>query len=130
MSAQQEIELILARQLASYLGVPVFIVDSEGALLFYNESAERILGRRFEEYGKVPLEEWARGFQPREEDGTPIPPEEVPLVVSLTHARPAHRGLYIRGLDDVRRYIEVTSFPLVGPESRVLGALAVFWEAE
>jgi PAS domain-containing protein len=130
MNTQQEIEIILARQLASYLGVPVFIVDPEGTLLFYNEPAESILGRRFEESGRTPLEEWSTGFRPREEDGTPIPPEELPLVVSLTERRPAHRGFYIRGLDDVPRYIEVTSFPLVGPGSRLLGALAVFWEAE
>jgi hypothetical protein len=54
----------------------------------------------------------------------------VPLVVSLTEIRPAHRELYIRGLDEIRRCIEVTSFPLVGPGGRLLGALAVFWETK
>src|SRR5206468_1146467 len=33
--SQQEIEVILTRQLATYLAVPVFIVDPEGTLLFY-----------------------------------------------------------------------------------------------
>ena len=35
--SQKEIEVILARQLASYLALPVFIVDLEGTLLFYND---------------------------------------------------------------------------------------------
>jgi hypothetical protein len=44
----------LARQLAGYLSVPVFLVDPLGNLLFYNEPAEVILGRRFEETGAQP----------------------------------------------------------------------------
>ena len=43
---QQEIEVILSRQLFSYLMIPIFLVDPEGSLLFYNEPAETILGRR------------------------------------------------------------------------------------
>ena len=41
--AQKDIELILTRQLASYLATPVFIVDAIGTLVFYNEPAEVIL---------------------------------------------------------------------------------------
>ena len=37
---QQEIEMILVRQLASYLAMPIFIVDPQGTLVFYNEPAE------------------------------------------------------------------------------------------
>jgi PAS domain-containing protein len=44
---QLEIEMILMRQLASYLAMPIFIVDPVGNLVFYNEPAESILGRRF-----------------------------------------------------------------------------------
>ena len=42
------IQIILIRQLAGYLSVPLFLVDPKGDLLFYNEPAEAILGRRFE----------------------------------------------------------------------------------
>ena len=34
--AHEEIEVILARQLASYLAMPIFIVDPQGTLLYYN----------------------------------------------------------------------------------------------
>ena len=42
------IQIILTRQLAAYLSVPLFLVDPKGNLLFYNEPAEAILGRRFD----------------------------------------------------------------------------------
>jgi PAS domain-containing protein len=126
--AQYEVEVILARHLASYLAIPIFLVDSKGNLVFYNEPAELILGRRFEETGKMPLAEWSTIFTPTNEDGTPIPPEEVPLVIALTQGRPVHRALYILGLDGVPREIEVTGIPLFGQADRQLGALALFWE--
>ena len=56
--AQKAVELILMRQLASCLAVPVFLVDPEGTLLYYNEPAERLLGRRYDETGEMPASEW------------------------------------------------------------------------
>jgi hypothetical protein len=41
----QPIQIILMRQLAGYLSVPLFLVGPNGDLLFYNEPAETILGR-------------------------------------------------------------------------------------
>ena len=49
------IELILMRQLASHLRVPIFLVDGQGTLLFYNEPAEALLGRRFDEAGEMKM---------------------------------------------------------------------------
>ena len=39
-----EIEIIFNRQLADCLFIPVFITDTMGNLVFYNEPAEDILG--------------------------------------------------------------------------------------
>ena len=128
MSSQKEIELILARQLASYLAMPIFLVDPQGNLIYYNEPAEVILGRRFEETGAMPVEEWSTLFQPSDETGQPLPPEALPLVMALTYHRPAHRDFWIQGLDGVSRRIEVTAFPINGQSERHLGALAIFWE--
>src|SRR6185503_4696493 len=85
------IQIILARQLAGYLSVPLFLVDPTGILLFYNEPAETILGRRFEETGAMPAEEWSSAFMPLDEDGRPIPPEDLPLRITLAKQRPAFR---------------------------------------
>lgn len=130
MSSQKEIELILARQLASYLVMPIFIVDPQGNLIYYNEPAEGILGRRFEETGEMPVEEWSTLFQPTDETGKPLAAESLPLVIALTQHRPAHRDMWIQGLDGVRRLIEVTAFPINGQAERYLGALAIFWEVK
>lgn len=130
MSSQKEIELILARQLASYLVMPIFIVDPQGNLIYYNEPAEMILGRRFEETGEMPVEVWSTIFNATDEDGKPLAPESLPLVIALIQHRPAHRDMWIQGLDGVRRSIEVTAFPINGQAERYLGALAIFWEVK
>lgn len=127
--AQREIEVILTRQLASYLAIPIFIVDLEGTLVFYNEPAEAILGRRFEETGAMPASEWTTIFTPVDDAGAPVPPEELPLMIAHAERRPAHSSFWIRGLDNVQRRIEVTAFPLVGMANRYLGAVAMFWES-
>jgi PAS domain-containing protein len=128
--SQKEIEVILTRQLASYLAMPVFIVDSLGNLIFYNEPAEMILGLRFEETGEMPAAEWATAFMPMDEAGTPLKPEALPLMIALAERWPTHGDFYIRGLDNVRRHIEVTAFPLIGQAGRNLGAVAIFWEVK
>ena len=126
--SQKEIEIILARQLASYLALPIFIVDPEGTLLYYNEPAEAILGRRFAETGELRAEEWSTAFTPMDDAGAPVPPEGLPLVIALRQRQPAHRRFWIRGLDGVRRHIELTALPVVGQAGRFLGGIAIFWE--
>ena len=128
--SQKDFEIILARQLASYLTLPIFIVDPGGSLIYCNEPAEAILGLRFEETGEMTASEWSRIFVPTEEDGTPLPPETLPLVATLQHQTPAHRRFWIKGLDNIRRYIEVVAFPLIGQSNRLLGAIAMFWEIQ
>jgi PAS domain-containing protein len=127
---QQEIELILTKQLASYLATPIFLVDMAGTLLFYNDPAELILGRRYEETGEMPLEVWGTIFTPTDEAGAPLAVEELPLAVSVQHRRPAQGHFWITGLDGVSRQISVTAIPLVGQGGRELGSLAIFWEMD
>jgi PAS domain-containing protein len=62
---QQEIEMILVRQLASYLAMPIFVVDPQGTLVFYNEPAELLLGRRFEETGEMSIADRCPSVAPR-----------------------------------------------------------------
>jgi PAS domain-containing protein len=126
--AQHEIELILMKLAASYLAMPVFLVDPAGSLLYYNEPAEVILGRRYDETGEMPLEEWSTIFVPTDETGAVIPPESLPLTQAVQHGRPAHGAFWIRGLDETVRHITVTAFPLIGQNDRNLGSLAIFWE--
>lgn len=128
--AQQPLELILARQFADSMNMAVFLVDTEGNLLFYNESAEDILGIRYSETGVMPVNEWATIFIPTDLEGQPIPPEGLPLVQTLTEQKPAHGSFYIESKNGVRYFINVTSFPIEGKPNRYLGAMALFWKSE
>lgn len=125
--AQKEVEIILMRQLASYLSMPIFVVDPDGTLLFYNEPAEALLGRQFDEAGEMPMSEWSTIFSPSDETGRPLRPDELPLVSALQNGQPARRAIWITGLDGVSRKIDIIAFPLVGQGHRLLGAAAILW---
>ena len=122
------IQIILTRQLAGYLSVPLFLVDPKGNLLFYNEPAEALLGRRFDETGAMPAEEWSTVFTPVDDEGRPIPPAELPLMIALDKRRPAYQRFFISALNGVRRRLEVAAIPIVGIQGDFLGAVALFWE--
>ena len=129
MSSNQ-IEIILSRQLADCLSVPVFLTDPLGNLLFYNEPAEELLGKRFEETGNMTVEEWSTLFKPVDENGVSLPPEALPLVKTLTHHYPAHGDFWIEGLNGVTNKISVTAYPIIGRPDRFLGAVAIFWKSK
>jgi PAS domain S-box-containing protein len=128
-AGQLPIELILFRQVASYLDLPVFLVDSEGRLVYFNEPAEPLLGLRFDEVGELSMVDWLAEFRPADVDGSRLPTDAVPLVIALREARPVHARLTIVGLDGVRRAIATTAIPLRGQGGHVLGAVALFWSA-
>jgi PAS domain-containing protein len=122
------IQIILMRQLAGYLSVPIFLVDPQGTLLFYNEPAEGLLGRRFEETGAMSADAWSSAFTPEDEQGNLIPPENLPLRITIAQRRPTSQRFFIRGLDGAVRHLEVASIPIAGLGGDFLGAAALFWE--
>lgn len=128
--AQKAVELILMRQLASYLAMPIMLFDPEGTLLFYNEPAESIMGRRFDETGELTMKEWYALFEITAEEGVALPLESRPVVIALQKRQAAHRKCWLRAADGVRRQIEVTAFPLEGQGARHLGAVVILWEAQ
>jgi PAS domain-containing protein len=122
------IQIILVRQLAAYLSVPLFLVDSKGNLLFYNEPAEAIQGSRFDETGVMSLEEWSSAINRFDDEEQAIPLEDLPLMITLTTKRPTYKRYHTRGPDGVVRHIEVASIPITGLQGDFLGAAALFWE--
>ena len=127
--SQQPVELILVRHLASRLEVPVFVVDAAGDLVYFNEPAEHVLGRHFDEIRSMPFDEWTTAFLPSAE-GRQLAVERLPLVIALRTGVPAHSAFEITGGDGVTRSIEATAFPLFAPGHQQLGAVAMFWESE
>lgn len=125
--AQKPVELILARELASTMAVPVLLVDASGDTLFFNEPAEGIFARRFDDIDALGFEERTKVLAPRREDGEWLPPEELPGMTAMRERRPAHAAFYIHGFDGVRRPVEATAIPLESAGGRLLGALVVLW---
>ena len=129
-AAQREIEMILGRQLAGYLALPIVIIDANQQGTYYNEPAEVMLGRRFDEGGPIPWTEWASAFQFTDDTGDPVPAREMPLATAVRDRRPAHRVFWLRGLDGIRRHMDETAIPIVGHAGRFLGAVAFFNEID
>ena len=126
---QKDLIIIIAREFASKLATPMFVMDAAGRLVFYNEPAEEILGRTFAEAGEMAADEWPALFAPETPDGAPVGLEQMPAGVALLERRPAHGALRITGLDTRRREISVTAFPLFAHVGDLVGVVAVFWEA-
>lgn len=126
--AQEPIEMILLKQWASYVATPIWLTDTSGNLIYYNEPAEPILGLRFDEAGEITSDRIAELFVTSDPDGTPIPDDELPIAMALTQWVPSHRLIRIEALDGSPRLIEVTTLPLVGQGGRHLGSMSVFWE--
>ncbi len=124
------IEIILSRQLADCLSMPVFITDTVGNLIFYNEPAENLLGTRFEETGEMKVETWGTIFKPKDEDGNVMPPENLPLVRTLKDQYPYHKSFWIESMKGNTEKISVTSYPIIGRAGNFVGAVAIFWEAK
>lgn len=125
-----EIEIILNRRLADCMALPVFITDTSGNLIYYNEPAEEVLGKQYEETGEMPVEEWSTIFKPVDEEGNAMPPEELPLVKTLKECYPYHKTFWIESLKGKREKISVTSYPIIGRASKFLGAVAIFWASK
>jgi PAS domain-containing protein len=127
---QRPIEIILARQLASYLAVPILIVDREQNLLFFNEPAEPILGRRFDETGEIQRFDTSKLLHPTDASGNPIPYQEQVLWRAMKRNEPSHRRVHLTGLDGVKREVEGLGFPLETRDAGLLGAMLTFWEVK
>lgn len=125
---QQPLELILTRQWASLLAFPVWVMDENGMLIFYNEPAEILLELGSDSERVISSKELAKIFNHTAEDGSPLPAESLPINIALNQRRPSHLKMRLQSLDGVWRWIETTAFPIIGQGGRHLGAVSIFWE--
>lgn len=124
----RDIEIVLLKQLASCLAMPIYVIGADGEVLFFNESAEDILGRAYDELGGMGREEWSGLLRATDADGLRLPESERPMAIALDKGTPAHRRFWMMNLDGRPREVEGTAIPLVGKRGLLLGALGLFWE--
>jgi PAS domain-containing protein len=126
--ASQPLELILARNLISGIGLAAFLVDPDGVLVFFNDAAGDLIGRRFEEVGRLKREQWSE-FGPYDEFGKLMPTDDLPLTTALRKGLPAHDRFRISAGGDNLVEVDVSALPL-GAADGFKGAIVAFWRTE
>jgi hypothetical protein len=116
VSAPKPIQIILARQLASSLAMAILIVDTDGRLIFYNET------------GEMDAEPWTRRFAIEDEERKPIAAAASPMMMALSERRPFSRTVWMRCGRREWWHMNITAFPLIGEAGQFLGAQMIFWE--
>ena len=124
----QPLELILARNLISTIALAAFLVDNEGTLVFFNTTAGSMIGRQFEQVGRLPAGDWVDDVGPFNELGELIPLDRLPMTQALREGLPANGRFHARLKGDELSEIEASGLPLVGRYG-LQGAIIVFWEA-
>ena len=127
-NGQQPLPLIMMRELADNVATPLFLVDRNGVLVYYNEAAEVLLGVRFVDAGSLTADEWNRRWGAEGVDGKPLAPDQRPTAVAMREKRPSHRPMVLL-TESGKRTIEVTAFPLLARADDVVGGVAIFWDS-
>jgi PAS domain-containing protein len=120
--------LILARELASNLATPMFLMDARGVLVFYNDAAAMLIGRAFAELGEVPAEDFGAVLHLKTADGQPLRRRDTPAGIAFFERRPAHMTLAATAYDGEQRLVHATAYPLFGATGEMHGVVSVFWE--
>ena len=128
MNPPKPLPLILAREIASNLATPMFLLDAEGMLVFYNDAAETLIGKPFAELGEIPAGDFGAVLSLATPEGEMIRRRDSPAGVAFFERRPAHQTLLATGYDGVRRMLEATAYPLFGAVGELCGVISVFWE--
>jgi PAS domain-containing protein len=129
-SAQKSLVLILARELASNVSTPIFLVDKHGNLVYYNEPAEILVGEPFSALGEVPALEWGERFAPEDLDGNRLALATLPAAMANLHQRAAHQTVRVTTGDGSKRVIDMAAFPLFARADEFVGTIAIFWDHE
>ena len=126
-AGQRPLELILARNLLTSLSTPGFLVDAAASVVFYNEAAAALLGRSFEDAGKMSAEEWTSTFGPLDDEGKPIDVDRLAITEAIRAGRPSHGEFRIRGASGAQAPIEASAVPIVASAQGSSGAMIFFW---
>jgi PAS domain-containing protein len=128
-SGHKGLPLILAREFAANVAIPIFLVDSDNTLVYYNDAAGVAFGGPFGQTGELRHGQWMPTFNPTRPDGSAYERHEMPLVIALEQRRPSHGVHLVTAPDGRRVLVEFTAVPLFSSPDDFVGALVAFWEA-
>ncbi|GAC1438116.1 MAG: hypothetical protein NVSMB51_13430 [Solirubrobacteraceae bacterium] len=124
---QKSLEMILARNLLTALSTPALLVDVAGRIIFFNEPAAVLIGKRFEETGPMSHEQWRSSVGPFDEAGELIPYRDLPLTIALRAGEAAHTRHMLRPSNGSACEYNVTGLPIVASAGGFRGAMIFFW---
>ncbi len=128
--AQRNLVLILARAFAAQIATAVFLLDEEGTIIYYNESAEQLTGRPFIEGAGMTAAEWMTQAQPRDDEGELVAMENLPLGKTMLKREPAHGVVTFTSRDGTPLRIENATFPLLAHTEDFVGTFVIIWPRE
>ena len=108
---------------------PSVFLDADAAVVFYNEAAAAVLGRSFEDAGRMSAEQWTETFGPFDKDGAPLDVDGIATTEAIRAGRPAHGSFTIRAANGERISIEASASDrrlgawVVGRDDPLLAAL-------
>jgi PAS domain-containing protein len=126
-NGSRSLPLILARELASNLSTPMFLVDAEGTLVYLNDAAELFICRTLVEIGEITGVEFGEQLQLQTPEGTPMRPHDSPAGIAFFQRRPAHKVVRATCFDGETRVVNATAYPLFGAQNELHGVVTVFW---
>lgn len=127
---QYPIELILLRQLAARLTVPVALFDSDARLIYLNPAAEKAFGVDFAAIGELSLEGAYAIARPTDSHGAPLAANTGGVAGALREGRPEVRTVSIRDPHGRSHRLETTTIPVQGQGGARLGAMSLFWRLD
>jgi hypothetical protein len=128
-AAPKSLPLILAREFAANLATPMFLIDANGILVYFNDAASLLLGKSFGELGEITANEFGAVLEMTQVDGTPVRRRDSPAGIAFIEGRPAHATVLASSYDGTRRTYEATAYPLFATTGDMHGVMAVFWAA-
>ena len=123
---QKSIEIILFRQLASYLSIPICLLNLEGNIVYCNSSAENLLGFKFSEIGEISGNHWEALFPLKDKHGEIVSIDKSPLHISIAQNRITHGLFHITNLNHQVKHFNLTIIPMIDDKSIVLGSMLFF----
>ena len=127
---RRPLPLILARELAANVATPYLVLDAEGALVFFNERAERIVGATPSELGEMPEGGVAHPLPGRAagRDAGPGRADALGARAARAPAGAGHARLHVggRAADDAVGHGNAAA----GSGEELLGVFMLFWEPD
>lgn len=114
--------MILARSLSENLAVPCFVVNDAGAIVWFNESAERLIGRMAPDTPELSAAELIETLDARSSDGEPADPKTLPFLQAINERAPSTGSYRVSGADGTE-WVDTAALPLLGATGEVLGVL-------